>query len=115
MFATFTAIFEALDAIEKELGESNNPKQREKLIETLLSLRKTMDKCVQYWLKFEERVTEIQERFGLTLPDTLPRVSLKILRTTASKARLELPPRHPRPPRKSLPLRRREKRRRNRQ
>ena len=72
MFATFTAIFEALDAIEKELGESNNPKQREKLIETLLSLRKTMDKCVQYWLKFEERVTEIQERFGLTLPDTLP-------------------------------------------
>lgn len=72
MFATFSAIFEALDAIEKELGESISPKKREKLIETLLSLRKTMDKCVQYWLKFEERITEIQERFELTLPDTLP-------------------------------------------
>jgi len=55
MFATFTAIFEALDAIEKELSDSNTPKKREKLIETLLSLRRTMDKCVQYWLKFEER------------------------------------------------------------
>ncbi len=72
MFATFTAIFEALDAIEKELGETITEKKREKLIETLLSLRKTMDRCVQYWLKIEERVTEIQERFELTLPDTLP-------------------------------------------
>lgn len=72
MFATFTAIFEALDAIEKELSDSNTPKKREKLIETLLSLRRTMDKCVQYWLKFEERVTEIQDRYELSLPDTLP-------------------------------------------
>lgn len=72
MFATFTAIFEALDEIEKELSEPISPAKRDKLVETLLSLRKTMDKCVQYWLKFEERVTEIEERFELALPDTLP-------------------------------------------
>lgn len=72
MFATFTAIFEALEAIEKELGEPISMAKRDKLMETLLSLRKTMDQCVQYWLKFEERVKEIEERFELTLPDTLP-------------------------------------------
>ncbi|HOL16355.1 MAG TPA: tetratricopeptide repeat protein [Bacillota bacterium] len=72
MFATFTAIFEALNAIENELAADTTESQREKLIETLLSLRKTMDKCVQYWLKFEERVNEIQERYSITLPDTLP-------------------------------------------
>ena len=72
MFSTFTAIFEALSSIEEELSKDTSESQREKMIETLLSLRKTMDKCVQYWLKFEERVNEIQERFAITLPDTLP-------------------------------------------
>ena len=72
MFSTFTAIFEALTAIEDELSGDISETEREKLIETLLSLRKTMDKCVQYWLQFEERVNRIQERFAITLPDTLP-------------------------------------------
>lgn len=72
MFSTFTAIFEALAAIEDELAAEATESQRQQLIETLLSLRKTMDKCVQYWLKFEERVNEIQERYSITLPDTLP-------------------------------------------
>lgn len=72
MFATFTAILEALDAIEEELAEAVTAEKRETLLQTMLSLRKTMDQCVQYWLKFEERVNEIQERFDLTLPDTLP-------------------------------------------
>jgi len=72
MFATFAAIFEALDAIEEELAEVVTPEKRELLVQTLLSLRKTMDQCVQYWLKFEERVNEIEDRFELALPDTLP-------------------------------------------
>ncbi|HOB86805.1 MAG TPA: tetratricopeptide repeat protein [Bacillota bacterium] len=72
MFSTFTAIFEALDDIEKELSGEKSEAEKEELINTLLSLRKTMDKCVQYWLRFEERVNEIQERYGLSLPDTLP-------------------------------------------
>lgn len=72
MFSTFTAIFEALTAIEQELADDVNESRREQLIETLLSLRRTMDKCVQYWLRFEERVNEIQDRHAIVLPDTLP-------------------------------------------
>jgi len=72
MFSTFTAIFEALDDIEKELSGGKTEDEKEELVNTLLSLRKTMDKCVQYWLRFEERMNEIQERYGLSLPDTLP-------------------------------------------
>lgn len=72
MFSTFTEIFEALTAIEEELSANISDAKRDKLIETLVSLRRTMDRCVQYWLKFEERVNEIQERFEIALPDTLP-------------------------------------------
>ncbi len=72
MFSTFTAIFDALTDIEKELDRDISEPKRDELIETLMSLRGTMDKCVQYWLKFEERVNEIQERHAITLPDTLP-------------------------------------------
>ena len=39
-----TAIFEALDAIEEELKVVNSA-ERETLIQTLLSLRITMDQC----------------------------------------------------------------------
>ncbi len=89
MFASFTAIFEALDAIEKELGEPISMAKRDKLIETILSLRKTMDQCVQQWLKFEERVTEIEERFELALPDTLPPGFLEDLESCSSGTEME--------------------------
>ncbi len=72
MFATFTAIFEALDDIEKELAGVATVEKRDMIVRTLVSMRKTMDQCVQYWLKFEERVNELEERFDLALPDTLP-------------------------------------------
>lgn len=72
MFATFTAIFEALDEIEKELDGVTTVEKRDMVVQTLISMRKTMDQCVQHWLKFEERVNEIEERFDLVLPDTLP-------------------------------------------
>lgn len=72
MFSSFTAIFEALTDIDKELGRAKSESRRKELIETLISLRETMDKCVQYWLKFEEQVNEVQERHGITLPDKLP-------------------------------------------
>lgn len=72
MFATFTAIFEALDAIEQELDGVVTVEKRDTVVQTLISMRKTMDQCVQHWLKFEERINEIEERFDLTLPDTLP-------------------------------------------
>ena len=72
MFATFTAIFEALDSIEEELKTVDTAEKRETLVQTLLSLRITMDQCVQYWLKFEERINDLEQRYDLTLPDTLP-------------------------------------------
>lgn len=72
MFSTFTAIFEALSEIEAELAGDASEAKRKQITEALLSLRKTMDKCVQYWLQFEERVNELQERYALSLPDTLP-------------------------------------------
>jgi tetratricopeptide (TPR) repeat protein len=99
MFSTFTAIFEALTAIETELAAGISDSKREKLIETLLSLRRTMDKCVQYWLKFEERVNEIQERFSIALPDTLPPGFLEDIdlggEVTAQKAKPEAAPAEP--------------------
>ena len=72
MFATFTAIFEALDEIEKELDGVTTVEKRDMVVQTLISMRKTMDQCVQHWLKFEEGVKESEERFDLVLPDTLP-------------------------------------------
>lgn len=56
MFSTFTAIFEALAEIENELAAEATSSRRDQLIDTLLSLRNTMDKCIQFWFKFEERV-----------------------------------------------------------
>ena len=72
MFSTFTAIFEALSSIEQELSGEITDSQRQEIIKTLISLRNTMDKCVQYWIKFEERVNQIQERFSISLPDSFP-------------------------------------------
>lgn len=72
MFSTFNAIFSALSDIDTELSGDISENRRQEMIDTLLSLRSTMDKCVQYWLKFEERMNHIQERHSITLPDTLP-------------------------------------------
>jgi tetratricopeptide (TPR) repeat protein len=72
MFSTFTAIFEALAAIEDELSADTTSSRRDQLVDTLLSLRNTMDKCIQLWFKFEERINEIQERYSIALPDILP-------------------------------------------
>ncbi|HHX86609.1 MAG TPA: tetratricopeptide repeat protein [Firmicutes bacterium] len=72
MFSTFTAIFEALSSIEQDLSGEITDSQRQEIIKTLISLRNTMDKCVQYWIKFEERVNQIQERFSISLPDSFP-------------------------------------------
>jgi len=72
MFSTFTAIFEALDNLEEELHQGVDSKEKAKIEETLLSLRNTMDKCIHYWIQFEERVASLQENYNLSLPDNLP-------------------------------------------
>ncbi len=73
MFSTFSAVFEALNEIEKELSADETSEAKlEQAISILLSLRNTMDKCVQSWLKFEERLNGLQQKYGFELPDTLP-------------------------------------------
>jgi len=72
MFSTFTAIFEALDNLETELQKGVDDKEKSRIEETLISLRNTMDKCVHYWIQFEERVASLQEKHQLELPDNLP-------------------------------------------
>lgn len=72
MFSVFNAIFAALTDIDTELAKDTGEERRREMIDTLLSLRRNMDKCVQYWLKFEERLNQLQERHHIALPDTLP-------------------------------------------
>ena len=72
MFSTFSAIFEALDHIEDEFNKCTGEDEKEELIPVIMSLRNTMDKCVQHWLRFEERLNEMQQKYNFKLPDTLP-------------------------------------------
>lgn len=72
MFAGFSAVFEALDLIERELENGIDNQEKNKVADIMISLRSTMDRCVQNWLKFEERVNAIQEKYDIVLPDTLP-------------------------------------------
>ncbi|MFY9114987.1 MAG: hypothetical protein WAO23_07080, partial [Dethiobacteria bacterium] len=72
MFSSFSAVFEALDLIETELENGVDSQDKDRVADIMISLRSTMDKCVQNWLKFEERVNAIQEKYNIVLPDTLP-------------------------------------------
>jgi hypothetical protein len=47
--------------------------------ERLLSLRRLMDQCIQSWLCFEERVNQLQDHYGLELPDEIPDMLFKNL------------------------------------
>ena len=33
-----------------------------------------MDQCVKYWMYFEEKVNELQNKYNFSLPDDLPKV-----------------------------------------
>ncbi|MBS4007787.1 MAG: tetratricopeptide repeat protein [Clostridium sp.] len=69
----FTQIFAALQGVEEELENiGENQEKRQDCLKHLLELRKRMDHCVELWLRFEEKINEIQERFDFLLPDELP-------------------------------------------
>ncbi|MGI6097889.1 MAG: tetratricopeptide repeat protein [Dethiobacteria bacterium] len=72
MFADFSPIFEALEAVESELRKGADQQKRESLTEVLLRLRNAMDECIQEWLKFEERLNLLQHQYGISLPDSFP-------------------------------------------
>ena len=69
----FTQIFAALEGVEDELQNmGDNQEKRQDCYEHLLELRKRMDRCVEFWLRFEEKINEIQEKYDFLLPDELP-------------------------------------------
>jgi len=69
----FTQIFAALEVVEDELQNiGDNQEKRQDCYEHLLELRKRMDRCVEFWLRFEEKINEIQEKYDFLLPDVLP-------------------------------------------
>ena len=69
----FTQIFAALEVVEDELQNiGDNQEKRQDCYEHLLELRKRMDRCVEFWLRFKEKINEIQEKYDFLLPDELP-------------------------------------------
>jgi tetratricopeptide (TPR) repeat protein len=69
----FTGIFSALEEVESELKKAgSNNERRQKCYDRLLELRKSMDRYVEFWLRFEEKLNELQETYDFLLPDELP-------------------------------------------
>ncbi len=68
----FAEIFAELDSIEHKLKDTKNKGQKEEFSQRLLDLRRIMDQCIQSWLCFEERVNQLQDSYGLKLPDEIP-------------------------------------------
>ncbi|EEG77024.1 tetratricopeptide repeat protein [Dethiobacter alkaliphilus] len=69
----FTKIIADLERVEKELKTvGNNKEKRQMCYDRLLELRKRMDRYVEYWLLFEEKINDLQERYDFFLPDELP-------------------------------------------
>ena len=69
----FTKIIEDLEHVENELKNvGNNQDKRQQCYDRLMELRKRMDRYVEYWLRFEEKINDLQERYDFFLPDDLP-------------------------------------------
>lgn len=75
----FAEIFAEIDSIELKLKNSTSQAEKDRFSERLLSLRRVMDQCIQSWLCFEERINQIQDTYGLELPDEIPDMLFKSL------------------------------------
>lgn len=71
-YQNFDLIFSSMQEIEESLKNNPGEREKERLINSLLKLRNVMDQCVKYWLYFEEKVNELQNKYNFTLPDDLP-------------------------------------------
>lgn len=71
-FHQFDIIFDSLKEIEERFRKNPGEQESDELINRLLKLRNIMDECVKYWLNFEERVNELQNKYDFSLPDLLP-------------------------------------------
>lgn len=75
----FAEIFAELDSIEIKLKDSQSQAEKDRFSKRLLTLRRLMDQCIQSWLCFEERINQIQDTYGLELPDEIPDMLFKSL------------------------------------
>ena len=83
----FTKIFADLERVEKELKKvGNNQERRQACYERLLDLRKRMDRYVEHWLVFEEKINDLQEQYDFLLPDELPESFLQAFTSVMSEA-----------------------------
>lgn len=86
----FTQIFTDLETVEDELKQiGNNQEKRQQCYERLLDLRRRMDRYVEYWLRFEEKINDLQERYDFMLPDELPESFLQAFGNVFSETELE--------------------------
>lgn len=69
----FIKAFSDLEQVERELEKAGSDETvRQRCYDRLLELRRKMDRCVEYWLKFEEKLSELQEKHDFFLPDEVP-------------------------------------------
>lgn len=67
----FKEIFTELDKIEINLLNAKSNKEKKLLTNKLINLRQQMDQYINLWLKFEEKVSQLEVKYSLDLPDDL--------------------------------------------
>ncbi|MCR3922536.1 MAG: tetratricopeptide repeat protein, partial [Firmicutes bacterium] len=79
-----------LESVESELRKGGNNKElRDKCYDRLLELRRRMDRYVEFWLRFEEKINDMQEKYDFLLPDEMPDSFLQAFGTTLPDAELK--------------------------
>ncbi|NLZ92614.1 MAG: tetratricopeptide repeat protein [Firmicutes bacterium] len=87
----FVKIFNDLERVERELRKVGNDKeQRQKCYDRLLELRRRMDRYVEFWLRFEEKINEMQEKYDFLLPDEMPESFLQAFGTVFPEEETEI-------------------------
>jgi len=67
---TFIEIFTLLDEIDNKLSAADQ-EEVDLLTQKIIQIRKQMDKYINYWLKFEEKINYLEDKYKLNLPDEL--------------------------------------------
>ena len=70
-FQQLETLFGVLNKIEDALKRNPEPHQKEVLINSMLGMRNIMDQCVKYWLQFENKLNDMQNKYNFELPDEL--------------------------------------------
>ncbi|UMZ73581.1 tetratricopeptide repeat protein [Natranaerofaba carboxydovora] len=67
----FDKIFTELKEIENKLETQGENCDKDKIKQRLIDLRSNIDEYIGYWLGFEEKLWELQEKFKIDIPDQL--------------------------------------------